>query len=209
MGSLTRWVASSANASISPYLIVALDQGSFSFAGIFIFLSVSLPFSVSLSFSVSLCISYFRFVLFSYIVKVKINTGRTPITYHTANNFEFMYSRNRISHYSFPKFIYIFPKLFMIFCQELLDPKRNYENQIWTSAPKNVISWKKINITQCIRTLAPYITSQYFATRPRKTLLFKSPCIYWPVLYCTRATDVWSAVSSPLGGLYVSVISSL
>ncbi len=28
---------------------------------------------------------------------------------------------------------------FMTFCQELLDPKRNYENQIWTKAPKDVI----------------------------------------------------------------------
>jgi hypothetical protein len=27
-------------------------------------------------------------------------------------------------------FIYIFPKSFMIFCQELIDPKRNYKNQI-------------------------------------------------------------------------------
>ncbi len=52
------------------------------------------------------------------------------ISSYTANNFGFMYSRNRISQYSFPNFIYIFPKSFMKFCQELLDPKRNYENQI-------------------------------------------------------------------------------
>jgi hypothetical protein len=31
------------------------------------------------------------------------------------------------------------PKSFMIFCQELLDPKKNYENQIWTYAPRDVI----------------------------------------------------------------------
>jgi hypothetical protein len=49
---------------------------------------------------------------------------------HTANNFGFMYSRNRIYQYSFPNFIYIFPNSFTIFCQKLLDPKRNYENQI-------------------------------------------------------------------------------
>jgi hypothetical protein len=36
----------------------------------------------------------------------------------TANNFEFMYSLQRISLNSFPKFIYIFPKSFMIFQQE-------------------------------------------------------------------------------------------
>ncbi len=48
----------------------------------------------------------------------------------TANNFGIMYSRKRISQNSFPNFIYIFPKSFMRFCQELQDPKRNYENQI-------------------------------------------------------------------------------
>jgi hypothetical protein len=48
----------------------------------------------------------------------------------TANNFGIMYSRKRISQNSFPTFIYIFPKIFMIFCQELQDTKRNYENQI-------------------------------------------------------------------------------
>ncbi len=48
----------------------------------------------------------------------------------TANNFGIMYSRKRISHNSFPNLIYIFPKAFMIFCQELQDSKRNYENQI-------------------------------------------------------------------------------
>ncbi len=31
----------------------------------------------------------------------------------------------------------------MMFCQELQDPKRTYENQIWTEAPKDVIM--KIN----------------------------------------------------------------
>jgi hypothetical protein len=51
-------------------------------------------------------------------------------TYCTANKFGIMYSRKRISQNSFPNFIYIFPKSFMIFCQELEDPKRNYENQI-------------------------------------------------------------------------------
>ena len=33
---------------------------------------------------------------------------------------------------SFPNFIHIIPKSFMVFCQELRNPKRNYENQIWT-----------------------------------------------------------------------------
>jgi hypothetical protein len=46
---------------------------------------------------------------------------------HTANNFGIRYSRKRISQNSFPN---IFSKPFMIFCQELQDPKRNYENQI-------------------------------------------------------------------------------
>ncbi len=30
----------------------------------------------------------------------------------------------------------------MIFCQELLDPKRNYKNQIGTLAPKDVLMKK-------------------------------------------------------------------
>ncbi len=42
----------------------------------------------------------------------------------TANNFWIIYSRKRIGQNSFPNFIYIFPQSFMIFCQELLDPKR-------------------------------------------------------------------------------------
>ncbi len=50
-----------------------------------------------------------------------------------------MYSRKRISQNSFLNFIFIFPKSFMIFCWELQDPKRNYESQIWTKAPKDVI----------------------------------------------------------------------
>jgi hypothetical protein len=53
-----------------------------------------------------------------------------------------MYSRERISQNSFPNFIYIFPKSFMIFCQELLDPKRNYKNQTGTLAPKDVLMKK-------------------------------------------------------------------
>jgi hypothetical protein len=53
-----------------------------------------------------------------------------------------MYSRKRTSQNSFSNFISIFPKSFMIFCQALQDPKRNYENQIWTWAPKHVIMKK-------------------------------------------------------------------
>jgi hypothetical protein len=49
---------------------------------------------------------------------------------YTANNFGLMYSQKRISHNSFPNFIHIIPKSFMISCQELSNPKRNYENQI-------------------------------------------------------------------------------
>ncbi len=52
---------------------------------------------------------------------------------YTANNFGIMYSRKRISQ----------NLSFMIFCQELQDPERNYENQIWTEAPKDVIMKKK------------------------------------------------------------------
>jgi hypothetical protein len=56
----------------------------------------------------------------------------TPTLYstYTANNFGLMYSRKRISQNSFPNYIHIIPKSFMVFCQELHNPKRNYENQI-------------------------------------------------------------------------------
>jgi len=54
------------------------------------------------------------------------------VSNHTANNFGLMYSRKRISQNSFPSFIYIIPNSFMVFCLELNNPKRNYENQIWT-----------------------------------------------------------------------------
>ncbi len=50
----------------------------------------------------------------------------------TANNFGLMCSRKRISQNSFPDLIHIIPKSFMVFCQELHNPKRNCENQIWT-----------------------------------------------------------------------------
>jgi hypothetical protein len=60
----------------------------------------------------------------------KILENSLLIYCYTANNFGFMYSRNRIGQYSFPNFIYIFPKAFMKFGQELQDFKRNYENQI-------------------------------------------------------------------------------
>ncbi len=73
------------------------------------------------------------------------STGDMQSLWRTANNFGIMYSRKRISQNSFPNLINIFPKSFMIFCQELQDPKRNYENQIWTpKAPKDVIIKKKI-----------------------------------------------------------------
>jgi hypothetical protein len=52
---------------------------------------------------------------------------------YTAKNFGMTYSRIRISQNSFPNLIYIVPKSFMRFCQELQDPKRKHENQIWTS----------------------------------------------------------------------------
>jgi hypothetical protein len=53
----------------------------------------------------------------------------------TANNFEFMYSRQRISKNSFPKFTDIFPKSFMIFQQECMkkkfkkSPKKYYKKR--------------------------------------------------------------------------------
>ncbi len=65
-----------------------------------------------------------------------------PFLLYTANNFRLIYSRKRISQNSFPNFIYIFPKSFMIFCQELSNLKRNYENQIWTYRLPRISSWK-------------------------------------------------------------------
>ncbi len=62
----------------------------------------------------------------------------------TANNFELVYSRQRISPNSFPTFNYIFPKSFMIFQQELLDAAvslwrniitKGFMKQIWCVCP--------------------------------------------------------------------------
>jgi hypothetical protein len=50
---------------------------------------------------------------------LSLNFRSSLRVYYTANNFGLMYSRKRISQNSFPNFIYIFPKSFMIFCQEL------------------------------------------------------------------------------------------
>jgi hypothetical protein len=55
---------------------------------------------------------------------------------YTGNNFEFIYSRQRISQNSFPKLIHIFPTSFMIFQQELLDAAVS----LWTNIiPKGII----------------------------------------------------------------------
>ncbi len=89
---------------------------------------------------------------------------------HTANNFGFMYSRKRISQYSFPNFTYIFPKSFMIFCHELLDPKRNYENPDFNLGSQGC-HMKKINFTPRIWSLAPCINCKYFVTGPSKLLM--------------------------------------
>ncbi len=91
--------------------------------------------TVSYSFSAQLFNYSLVSKLFSYSLStldgqfflVGLNLVSFPLT---ANKFGLMYSRKRISQNSFPNFIYIFPKSFMMFCQELLDPKRNYENQI-------------------------------------------------------------------------------
>ncbi len=59
----------------------------------------------------------------------------------------------------------------MIFCQELQDPKRNYENQIWTyRLPKEVIMEK--NFTAWIWTLEPFIFGKYFVTGPSMQMLW-------------------------------------
>jgi hypothetical protein len=66
---------------------------------------------------------------------------------HTANNFGLMCSRKRISQNSFPNLIYIIPKSFMVVCQELHNPKRNYETRF-----------------------EPCITSRCLATGPSKLI---------------------------------------
>jgi hypothetical protein len=82
----------------------------------------------------------------------------------TANNFGLMYSRKRISQNSFPDFIYIFPKSFMILSgttrskKELLKPDFNLGSQ-WCHHEKI------INFTPWTWTQAPCIRSKYFVTR--------------------------------------------
>ncbi len=72
-------------------------------------------------------------VFFVWCLRKKISMKTKiffQIKFCTANNFGLMYSQKRISQNSFPNFIYINRKSFMTFCQELGNPKRNYENQI-------------------------------------------------------------------------------
>jgi hypothetical protein len=59
----------------------------------------------------------------------------------TANNFGLTYSRKTVSQNSFPNFIYIIPKSFIIFCQELGNPKRNMKARFEPSLPR-MSSWK-------------------------------------------------------------------
>jgi hypothetical protein len=47
------------------------------------------------------------------------------------NNFELMYSRQRVSQNSFTKFLYIVPKSFIIFQQELLDADVSLGSSEW------------------------------------------------------------------------------
>ncbi len=58
----------------------------------------------------------------------------------TANNFEFMYSWQRISQNSFPKFIHIFPKSFELI-QSQKELRNKYDACAWdrTGAPNDVI----------------------------------------------------------------------
>ncbi len=58
----------------------------------------------------------------------------------TANNFGLMCSR-RISQNSFPNLIYIIPKSFVVFWQELHNPKRNYKTRFEPRLPR-MSSWK-------------------------------------------------------------------
>jgi hypothetical protein len=62
----------------------------------------------------------------------------------TPNNFRFMYSWKRVSQNSFPNFIYIFPKSFMKFWQELRNPKRIMKTKLESRLPRKS-SWKSIN----------------------------------------------------------------
>jgi hypothetical protein len=67
---------------------------------------------------------------------------------YTANNFGLMYSQKRISQNSFPNFIHKIPKSFMVFCQELHNPKRIYENQNLGS--QGCHNEKVVNITSWV-----------------------------------------------------------
>ncbi len=85
----------------------------------------------------------------------------------TANNFGLVYSQKRINQNSFPNFINIFPKSFIIFCQELSNPKRKPDLNLGSQGRHHE---KVINITPWIWTQAPWISSMYFATGPSKLI---------------------------------------
>ncbi len=70
---------------------------------------------------------------------------------HTANNYGLMYSRKRISQNSFPNFVHIIPKSFMVFCQELqyIIPKGIIKTRFEPRLPR-MKNEKVVNITTWI-----------------------------------------------------------
>ncbi len=58
----------------------------------------------------------------------------------------------------------------MLFCQELHNPKRNYENLDLNLGSQGCHNEKVLNITSRIWTQAPCITCKYFATGPSKLM---------------------------------------
>ncbi len=61
-------------------------------------------------------------------------------------------------------------------------PKGIMKTRFEPRLPRMSSHGKIINCTHWIRTLAPCITSQYFTTRPRKTLSKPALCRYWYIL---------------------------
>jgi hypothetical protein len=69
--------------------------------------------------SVNFLLSYFHCLFLCYYNPESVFSYFPLYTAKcTANNFELMYSRQRMSQNSFPKFIYVFPNSFIIFWQE-------------------------------------------------------------------------------------------
>ncbi len=117
-----------------------------------------------------------------------------------------MYFRKRISQNSFPNLINVFPKSFMIFWQELQDPKGILKTRFEPRLPR-MSSWK--NFTPWIWTLGPCFCGKYFVTGPSKQILKFATYQYYSFIQNYQGLILdghfyWFGIFVPSTGIFTS-----